>query len=288
MKNVIITGANSGLGFETAKKIAKDKDYRVILACRNDEKAKQAMADITAATGNENTDAMKLDVSLLSSVRKFAEEYIEKYGTVNVLINNAGISSMRESGTTAEGFEVVFATNYLGHFLLTLLLLPHFSDVGRIINITSDMHNPPGGIEWQGVEYLAYKAMADRRRYAYSKLCAIYFTHKLDEILKSRESSVTVNSFNPGFMAATNFSGGHADKLRSFAVKTTMPERYGELGSSSDALTRIATEEGFSKVSGEYFDRSVNTKRSSDLSYVKENGEELWAKSLEYCGIKGY
>ena len=285
MKNVIITGANSGLGFETAKKIAKNKDYRLILACRNAERAETAKEKITAETGNENVDYLILDTSLLSSVRAFADAYLSKYGTVDVLINNAGISPMRESGSTAEGFEIVFATNYLGHFLLTWLLLPHFSADGRIVNITSDMHNPPGGIEWKGVDYLAHEAIEDRRRYSYSKLCTIYFTLKLDEILKEQGASVTVNSFNPGFMAATNFSGGHADKARALMVKTTMPDRYGDLEKSSDALALIATEERFAETSGEYFDRSTNTKNSSPLSYDKENREELWDKSCEYCGL---
>ena len=116
MKTVVITGANSGLGFETAKKIAASKEYRVILACRNDAKAAQAKADIIAATGNDAVETLRLDTSLLSSVREFANNYIKAYGTVDVLINNAGISPMRDSGTTEEGFEVVFATNYLGHF----------------------------------------------------------------------------------------------------------------------------------------------------------------------------
>ena len=286
MKNVIITGANSGLGFETAKKIAASKDYRVILACRNDAKAAQAKADIIADTGNEAVETLRLDTSLLSSVREFADNYVKAYGTVDVLINNAGISPMRDSGTTEEGFEVVFATNYLGHFLLTQLLLPHMASNGRIINVSSDMHNPPGGIEWKGVEYLAHEAMADRRRYSYSKLCAIYFTLKLDELLKEQCSSVSVNSFNPGFMAATNFSGGHTDKARALVVKATMPDRYGELETSSDALAQIATGSQFDGVSGQYFDRSIRTKASSDLSYSKENRDELWERSLEYCGLK--
>ena len=146
MKNVIITGANSGLGFETAKKIAMDKDCRVILACRNEEKAARAGADIVKATDNDQVVPMRLDTSSLSSVRAFVCAYIQKYGTVDVLINNAGISPMRGSGLTDEGFELVFATNYLGHFLLTQLLLPHFAPDGSIISVTSDMHNPPGGI----------------------------------------------------------------------------------------------------------------------------------------------
>lgn len=156
---------------------------------------------------------------------------------------------MRDSGTTEEGFEVVFATNYLGHFLLTQLLLPHMAPNGRMINVSSDMHNPPGGIEWKGVGYLAHEAMTDRRRYSYSKLCAICFTLKLDELLKKQGSSISVNSFNPGFMAATNFSGGHTDKARALVVKTTMPDRYGELGTSSDALAQIAVDSRFDGVS---------------------------------------
>lgn len=283
MKNVIITGANSGLGFETAKKIARDHAFRVILACRSEEKAARAKEEIASATGNGQIDVIKLDTSSLASVRAFAEAYIRAYGTVDVLINNAGISPMREIGMTEEGFEIVFATNYLGHFLLTQLLLPHFSAVGRILNVTSDMHNPPGGISWKGVEYLAHDALNDRQRYSYSKLCMIYFTHKLAEVLKEQGSSVTVNSFNPGFMAATNFSGGHMDKARALMVKTTMPDRYGDLEASSDALARIVIDPKFGSVSGLYYDRSVNTRSSSDLSYVKVNQEELWQKSLAYC-----
>lgn len=285
MKNVIITGANSGLGYETAKKIAKNKEYRVILACRNNEKATRAVTDIKAATGNENVVSMKLDTSILSSVRAFAEEYIKAYKTLDVLINNAGISPMH-GGTTEEGFELVFVTNYLGHFLLTQLLLPYMAEEGRIINITSDMHNPPGGIEWKGVEYLAHPPKDDRKKYSYSKLCVIYFTHKLDEELKTQGSHVTVNSFNPGFMSETNFSGGHADKARALVVKTTMPERYAELEPSSDALAQVATDNQFDDVSGMYFDRSTNTRDSSELSYNDANKEELWVKSMEYCGLE--
>lgn len=115
----------------------------------------------------------------------------------------------------------------------------------------------------------------------------IYMAHKLDEVLKAQGSAVTVNAFNPGFMAATNFSGGHMDKARALDVRTTMPERYGELGTSSDALAQIAAQGRFSSVSGAYFDRSTNVKESSGLSYSRDNADELWEKSLEYCGLEG-
>lgn len=284
MKNIIITGANSGLGFETARKLAKNKDFRVILACRNADKANDAKEKIIKETGNKNVETMILDTSLLSSVRAFVENYTSKYDTVYALINNAGISPMR-GGTTEEGFELVFATNYLGHFLLTELFLKYMSSDGRIINVTSDMHNPPGGIEWKGMEYLAHPKIDDRKKYSYSKLCNIYFTYKLNDLLREANSSITVNAFNPGYMASTNFAGPGAEKARALFVKTTMPDRYGELETSSDALAQLASDKQFESVSGKYFDRSTNIKESSELSYNEENMEEVWTKSLEYCGL---
>lgn len=284
MKNVIITGANSGLGFETAKKIAANFDYKVILACRNMEKAEAAKEDIMKETDNQNVLTMQLDTSSLASVRAFAERFIESGEKVSVLVNNAGISPMGNSGVTEDGFELVFATNYLGHFLLTQLLLPVMADDARIYNISSDMHNPPGGISWPGVENLAHPKEDDRRKYSYSKLCMIYFTHMLHEKIHEEGTHITVNSFNPGFMADTNFSKG-GGKARELVIKTTMPDRYGKLTTSSDALAELVTEDQFGSVSGEYFDRSTNTARSSELSYNVDNARELWSESLKMTGL---
>ncbi len=285
MKTIIITGANSGLGFETAKKVAKNKDYKVILACRNMEKAEQAKEKITRETGNDNITTMQLDTSSLASVRNFSEKIAASGEKVDALVNNAGITAMGNSGMTEEGFELVFATNYLGHFLLIQSLLPHMAEDGRIVNVSSDMHNPPGGgMAWPGVETIAHPAEDDRKKYSYSKLCMIYLTHELSRRLQEEGRHVIVNSFNPGFMADTNFSKG-GGKARELMVKTTMPDRYGKLETSSDALAQLVTEEKFGTVSGEYFDRSTNTARSSELSYNDENAAELWKKSMEYCAL---
>ena len=284
MKNIIITGASSGLGLETARKLAKDQNNRLILACRNLQKAEGAKSKIISDTGNEEVEVLVLDTSSLSSVRAFARQYRDVFGTVDVLINNAGISS-QHSGTTEDGFELVFATNHLGHFLLTNLLLPCMSETGRIITVSSDMHDPPGGIEWKDVESIAHSEQDDRKRYSYSKLCNLYFTYKLHDILQEQGSKITANAFNPGFMATTNFAGGHMDKARALVVKTTMPDRFGDLETSSDALAEIAVTEQVAGVSGKYFDRSTNTKQTSALSYDTQNREELWRKSLAYCGL---
>lgn len=284
MKTIIITGGNSGLGFETAKKVAGNSEYKVIIACRNAEKAQKAKEQIVSETGNAHIEAMRLDTSSLDSARAFAEKFIASGEKADVLVNNAGISPVGNTGTTENGFELVFATNYLGHFLLTQLLLPYMTEDAAIFNVSSDMHDPPGGIDWPGAELLAHPKEDDRRKYSYSKLCMIYFTHELDRRLRASGSRITVNAFNPGFMASTNFSKG-GGKARELMVKTTMPERYGELESSSDALAELITNDTYRSTSGQYFDRSTNTAESSKLSYSWENARELWKASMKYCDL---
>ncbi len=283
LKTVIITGANSGLGFETAKEIAKNLNYRLILACRDKEKAEKAKEDIVNETKNENIITMIIDTSSLKSVRNFAEEFKKLNLEIDSLICNAGISPMHK-GVTEEGFELVFATNYLGHFLLTNLLLPLMSENGKIVNVTSDMHNPPGGLEWKEPEILAHPKEEDRRKYSYSKLGNIYFTYELEKRLKAINSKIIVNAFNPGMMN-TNFSGGHNSPARTAIVKLTMPERVGDLSKSSSALAELITNEEFSNVSGKYFDRSTNYIDSSELAYNVDNRLELWNKSVEWTNL---
>lgn len=284
MRTIIITGANSGLGFETAKKIAKNKDYEVILACRNIEKANKAKEEIEVETNNNNIIVMKLDTSSLESVRKFVQEFKKLNKKIYGLINNAGISSMGNDGVSQDGIEIVCATNYLGHFLLTNLLLPFMEKESKIFNVTSDMHNPPGGMSWIEPELLFHPVENDRKKYSYSKLCNIYFTYELDEILRKEKSNILVNAFNPGMMN-TNFSGGHNSPVRTAMVKLTMPERLGDLDKSSSALAELTTNDKYNDT-GKYYDRSTNFIKSSELSYNVENRKDLWNKSVIITGIE--
>ena len=189
------------------------------------------------------------------------------------------------SGTTEDGFELVFATNYLGHFLLTNLLLPYMAENARIINVTSDMHNPPGGMEWKNPDLIAHPLEEDRKKYSYSKLGNIYFTYELDRRLRNMNSKITVNAFNPGMMH-TNFAGGANTKARAAIVKLTMPERVGDLEKSSNALAEVIMNGKFENVTGKYFDRSTTYKNSSELSYNEENRLDLWNKSVEWTKLK--
>ena len=272
LKTVIITGANSGLGFETAKKIALNKNYRLILACRNLEKAELAKETIIKETENQNIECLKLDTSSLQSVEEFVTEFEKTNDTLFGLINNAGISGMHQ-GKSVDGVEIVMATNYLGHWYLTNLLLQKY-DIKKIFNITSDMHNPPQGLKWRNVEDIFHSENNDRTAYPYSKLANIYFTNELQDRLNKENKETLVNSFNPGMMQ-TNFAGGPMPKSRILFVKTMMPDRCGDLDKSSSALVALMLDDSLS-AKAKYFDRSVNYKDSSPLSYDINNQKELW------------
>lgn len=288
MKNVMITGANSGLGFESAKKIAKaSQDFRLILACRNMEKAEFARQEIIEISGNQNVVCMELDTASLALVERFVRDYVQSgYGPVYALLCNAGISGTH-TGVTEDGFDVIFQTNHLGHFFLTNLLLPHMEENGRIFATSSDMHDAPGRkMEWPGTDKLAHpdpSLAGDTIRYSYSKLCNLYFVYELARRLEG-SSKVAVNAFNPGLMK-TNFMPLNRAAIE--AVKLTMPKRFGDLEKSSDALAELVTSETLVKGSGLYYDRSIHPCSSSALSYDVDNAEELWRESENYIGQRG-
>ncbi len=287
LRTVIITGGNSGLGFETAKKIAKNKDYQVVLACRNLEKAKEAVNKIKDETGNNNISSLYLDTASLTSVREFVDEYKnQNLGNVYALLLNAGISGMH-TGMTEDGMELVFQTNHLGHFLLANLMLPYMEPNGKIFATSSDMHDSPmGNMVWKGTEALAHPSTEEeksRLRYSFSKLCNLYFVYELARRLETKGSDIYVNAFNPGMMQ-TNFAP--VDKARAAMVKMTMPKRFGDLEKSSDAYAQLVVNDDLATTSANYYDRSTTAIKSSELSYNEENAKELWEESEKLCGLK--
>ena len=287
MRTVIITGGNSGLGYEAAKKIAKDKEYRVILACRNPEKAEVSVRKIKDETGNDNILSMRLDTASLASVRAFASDYeSQDRGGVYALLLNAGINGMH-TGMTEDGIEIVFQTNHLGHFLLANRMLPYMEPDGKIFVTSSDMHDSPmGNMVWEGTEALAHpseEGKQSRLRYSFSKLCNLYFVYELARRLEAEGSGIRVNAFNPGMMQ-TNFAP--VDKARAAMVKLTMPKRFGDLEKSSDAYAELVVNDALAATSAHYYDRSTTAIKSSELSYNAENAKELWETSERLCGLK--
>ena len=188
-RSVIVTGANSGIGRAAASALA-GAGARVVLAVRNTEKGQTAAASMPG-----ETDVRQLDLASLASVREFAATWS---GDIDLLINNAGVMAP-PLGRTADGFELQFGTNHLGHFALTNLLLEHVT--GRVVTVSSGAHRM-GSIDfddlnWERKPYRAWRA------YGQSKLANLLFTSELQRRLSEAGSPILATAAHPGY-AATN------------------------------------------------------------------------------------
>ena len=282
MKTVIITGANSGLGFETAKCFAMG-GWHIIMACRNPEKANAAREKLISKSGNREIEVLNLDLSSLQSVQDFVSEIRQRGSSIEALDCNAGIASSTSS-KTIDGFDNVFQSNYLGHFLLTMMLLPSMKKDARIMSVSSEVHNPPADwpeIIWLGTDVLMFPNEIGRQRYALSKLCNILFTYELDRKLKRTGSAITVNAINPGLMLTTNLGGPNrmsAEQIK--AREAEMSYWVGDIKKSAEAIYVVLSDASYADVSAKYFDRGTTAVPSSQLSYNEQIAAELWNKSI--------
>lgn len=192
-KVAIVTGANTGIGKETALGLARH-GVQVILACRNMQKAAEARDDIIAATGNPDIRCMQLDLSSFKSIRTFADEFLATGSPLHILINNAGVMGMKRC-ETKDGLEMQIGVNYFGHFLLTMLLLRRLleSKPSRIINVSSWVHRL---VTMRKNDLMGERSYNRFFAYAQSKLAVLYFTKELSKRLT--DSGLTCNSLHPG------------------------------------------------------------------------------------------
>jgi NAD(P)-dependent dehydrogenase (short-subunit alcohol dehydrogenase family) len=197
-RTFLITGANTGIGRATAADLAS-RGGRVYLACRSAQKGRDAAAAIAAATGNEAVTFLPLDLADLASVRTCAEQFLARGEPLHVLINNGGVAGQR--GITADGFELAFGVNHLGHFALTTALLDCLaaSAPARVVNVSSDSHYQAKGIDFEAVRRRT-ASVTGMREYAVSKLSNVLFTQELARRVTDR--GVTAYALHPGVVAS--------------------------------------------------------------------------------------
>ncbi|KAK9717807.1 short chain dehydrogenase [Popillia japonica] len=280
-KTGIVTGANNGIGFYTALDFAK-RGGRVILACRNRDRAEDAVRRIIKATGNKNVLYKLVDFASLQSVRDFAADINKNEERIDILVNNAGLMVGTED-YTKDGIQTVLHVNHISPFLLTHLLIDKLkkSAPSRIVNVSSSVANNAtlSAKNIDKINSISHKFF-NFAMYSDSKLCNILFTTELAKRLA--ETGVTVNALHPGVIY-TNFlnsTSGILKDIFSFVIK------YFFLTSEEGAQTQIylSVSNDVANVSGGFFDKCkqieiYQTAQDPDLA------AKVWEKSEEYAKL---
>lgn len=276
----VVTGANTGLGFETARALAA-RGATVVLACRDSGKADDAAERIAMRVPGAGVDTVALDLASLASVRAASEMVRSRYGRVDLLINNAGVTGL--SGATEDGFEIQFGINHLGHFALTGLLLDRLvaSEAGRVVTVSSighrfgriDLHDP---------------ARSAGNAYAVSKLANLLFTYELDRRLAG--TSACALAAHPGGASTEVFRYSPAVfRLPNLAIarlfgRTPAMGALPTLRAATDPAAQGSEYYGPSGLFeiGGYPERVRSSSRSMD----RESARRLWEASEELTGVR--
>jgi len=276
-KVCLVTGANSGIGKEAALGLAR-LGATVVIVARNRKKCEATVSEIRQATGNQNVNLILADLSSMKSVSGLASTFLGEYPKLHVLINNAG-TYLPKRITTADGYEAVFATNHLGHFLLTSLLLDLLktSAPSRIINVTSEAHR---GAKIDFEDLMQEKKYSAFKAYHQSKLANVLFTYQLAKVLEG--TGVTVNCLHPG-VVRTGF-GKDMGGLFSISVKLAGPLMMSP-AKAAQALVYMASAPELENVSGKHFAKGKE-KESSRESHDMHAAERLWQVSEDLTRVR--
>jgi NAD(P)-dependent dehydrogenase (short-subunit alcohol dehydrogenase family) len=214
-KRVLITGANSGIGYHTALKLAR-KGAHVLLACRDRQRGEAALARLHAESPGIHVELIVLDLASLESVRSVAAAELAQHRPLHLLINNAGVMAPPKRLETSDGFELQFGTNVLGHFALTALLLPALQQAAneqptssfarpRIVNIASIAHKR-GQLNFDDLQ--SVRSYSPMGAYQQSKLANLLFTFELDRRLRAANSPIMSVAAHPGVAQTNLFQSG--------------------------------------------------------------------------------
>ena len=281
-KVAIVTGANSGIGYEVSLGLIK-KDFEVIMACRNMPKAEKAKAQILHLYPKAIITLIKVDTSSLEEVKIFADQFHRNYNKLHLLINNAGIM-MCPYKITAEGFENQFATNYIGHFALTGLLLPTLtSTVGsRIVTLSSLSY------KWSKIvfdDFHFIKTYSKTKAYGQSKRACLMFAFELQRRLSAAGYDTVSLAAHPG-LSKTNLDQYYPALIRPLGNLFLQPAAKGALPILYAALDKNIVGGEFIGPDGFQQMRGYPTKVEADeYSNNKEVVERLWSESEKMTNV---
>jgi NAD(P)-dependent dehydrogenase (short-subunit alcohol dehydrogenase family) len=283
-KKIIITGANSGLGLETARILAKH-GADVIMACRSLERANRAKADIERQHPQATIDVLELDLGNLASISNFVSEYKKRHAKLDILINNAGLM-MPPYGQTDDGFELQMGCNHLGHFALSaqLIALLTQSDMGRVITLSSIGHKL-GNINLKDLN--SERRYNPTKAYTQSKLANLMFSYELDRRLKKAGHTTKSIAVHPGWSATNLMRTSPMIKL--FNPIMSQNQEQGALSTIRAAVDPDVESgtywgpKGFMELKG-----APVLRKSSPASHNESKASRLWQISEELTKSKFY
>ncbi|XP_065584143.1 dehydrogenase/reductase SDR family member on chromosome X-like isoform X2 [Artemia franciscana] len=281
----IVTGGNRGIGLETVKRLV-EHGLKVIVGCR-DGKSRDILKENLKEKNvpEEKVEWIELDTGNMKSVRQFAAKILEKNVPISILVNNAGVMFVPHS-LTSDGFEQHFAVNYLGHFLLTHLLLPKMIESGkpgraaRIVNISSSAHKV-GCIELDDLQL--QKVYTAPIGYGQSKLAQVLFTFYLNKLISLRQGNVNVYAVHPGFIKTNLYD--QAWYARFMVLTSNFMFKTPEQGAERSIYCALSPDA--ESLSGHYFENCKST-RALEIAYNEELQKNLFDKSCELLGIKEF
>jgi NAD(P)-dependent dehydrogenase (short-subunit alcohol dehydrogenase family) len=285
----MITGGNSGIGFATAEKLAAH-GFHVVLASRNQQASAQCIARIRKNHPQSSLESIPLDLASLASVRQCAAAFQEKTYPLHVLINNAGGTIQgKQASFSTDGYELTLATNHLGHFLLTNLLLENLksSAPSRVITVSSQLHVPGYGMgpppdfdidNLKGEKYYNPQVF-----YKNSKLANMWFAYELQRRVSG--TGVASLAVCPGFVpeAIGNLRGNPLERFFYLQIMARMPFAR-SLEQASEAYFKVATEPQFESMGGKFIVDGKETP-SSSASHDERLAQWLWEQSCAWCGL---
>jgi NAD(P)-dependent dehydrogenase (short-subunit alcohol dehydrogenase family) len=288
----IVTGGNSGIGFETAAALAA-KGAHVVLACRDAGRAKGALEAIRARHAGASLEVQALDLASLASVRAFADRVLADHARLDLLLNNAGVMAIPRR-TTADGFEMQLGTNHLGHFALTGLLSERLlqAPAARVVTVSSSAHRP-GRIDWEDLQ--RERGYTKWGAYAQSKLANLLFAYELDRRLRRRGANAQSNAAHPGY-AATNlqFVGARMENDRFTERLFAFGNRLLGQSAAMGALPTLYAATSPDVASGDFIGPSQMFEAwgppkkvgSSRRSHDEQDARRLWELSEQLTGVR--
>lgn len=282
-KVVVVTGANVGIGLETAVGVA-ERGATTVLACRNQAKADAAAKVVTQRTWNDNVHVVTLDLADLASVSKAADEIVSRWGRLDVLVNNAG-GTWTQRQHTAQGVEYTFGVNHLGHFYLTNLLVERLraGAPARVVNLTSVGHHAAfGGMQFDDLQ--SEKRYEGMEVYCRSKLANLLFTRQLAKRLEG--SGVTANAAHPGWVRSSFGMDGDTTGAIGFGMRLIRPVQISPRRGARTSIF-LATSADVEGRTGMYW---VRSKPGHMSRHARDDvaAERLWGESERLLASVGF